>query len=173
MQQALPADKATPFFRGVVSAKGKLKKAGTPQVTGPTAIVRVTAERGAWDFKISLEASDKITELLITEAAAKAPAAPPVSAQRFTKVTNKLFHAINPRIRRRSRQFSTLRCSSLCRPTRPLPFSAKLCPPPASSKAPPPLKSLAPPPSCESRPSAARWISKSPSMRLTKFPNYP
>ena len=95
MQQALPPDKATPFFRGLVTAKGKLKKAGTPQVTGPTAIVRVTAERGAWDFKISLEPSDKIAELLITEAAAEAPAAAPVSAQRFTKVTNKLFHAIN------------------------------------------------------------------------------
>ena len=93
MQQALPPEKATPFFRGLVTAKGKLKKAGAPQVTGPTAIVRVTAERGAWDFKISLEPSGKIAELLITEAAAKAPA--PASAQRFTKVANKLFHAIN------------------------------------------------------------------------------
>ena len=93
MQQALPPDKATPFFRGLVTAKGKLKKAGTPQVTGPTAIVRVTAERGAWDFKISLEPSGKIAELLITEAAAEAPA--PAPAQRFTKVTNKLFQAIN------------------------------------------------------------------------------
>ena len=60
MQQALPPDKATPFFRGLVSTAGKLKKAGAPQVTGPTAIVRVTAERGAWDFKIALDASDKI-----------------------------------------------------------------------------------------------------------------
>ena len=73
MQQALPPDKATPFFRGLVTAKGKLKKAGTPQVTGPTAIVPVTAERGAWDFKISLEPSGKIAGLLITEAAAEAP----------------------------------------------------------------------------------------------------
>jgi murein DD-endopeptidase MepM/ murein hydrolase activator NlpD len=93
MQQALPPDKATPFFRGLVSAKGKLKKAAAPQVTGHTAIVRVSAERGAWDFKLTLEPSDKIAELLVTEAAAEAPA--PVSAQRFNKVTNKLFHAIN------------------------------------------------------------------------------
>jgi hypothetical protein len=93
MQQALPPDKATPFFRGLVTAKGKLKKAGAPQVTGPTAIVRVTAERGAWDFKISLEPSGKIAGLLITEAAAEASA--PASAQRFTKVANKLFRAIN------------------------------------------------------------------------------
>jgi hypothetical protein len=93
MQQALPPDKATPFFRGLVTAKGKLKKAGAPQVTGPTAIVRVTAERGAWDFKISLRPSGKIAGLLITEAAAKASA--PASAQRFTKVANKLIRAIN------------------------------------------------------------------------------
>jgi murein DD-endopeptidase MepM/ murein hydrolase activator NlpD len=93
MQQVLPPDKATPFFRALVSAKGKLEEAGAPQVTGPTAIVRVTAERGAWDFKISLSPSGKIAGLLITEAAAEAPA--PASAQRFTKVANKLIRAIN------------------------------------------------------------------------------
>jgi hypothetical protein len=93
MQQLLPPDKATPFFRGMVSAKGKLKDAGIPQVTGPTAIVRVTAERGAWDFKISLDAADKIAGLLITGAAAKASA--PGSPQRFLKVANKLIQAIN------------------------------------------------------------------------------
>src|SRR4051812_37458955 len=63
MQRALPPEKATPFFRGLVTAKGKLKEAGVPQVTGPTAIVRVSAERGAWDFKITLDASDKISGL--------------------------------------------------------------------------------------------------------------
>jgi murein DD-endopeptidase MepM/ murein hydrolase activator NlpD len=93
MKQVLPADKATPFFRGLVSAKGKLKEAGTPQIAGPTAIVRVTAERGAWDFKISLNPSGKIAGLLITEAAADASAS--ASAQRFTKVANKLIQAIN------------------------------------------------------------------------------
>jgi hypothetical protein len=91
MQQAFPPDKAAPFFRGLVSAAGKLKKAGVLQVTDPTAIVRVTAERGAWDFKITLEPSGKIAGLLITQAAAKAPA----SAQRFTKVANKLIQAID------------------------------------------------------------------------------
>jgi murein DD-endopeptidase MepM/ murein hydrolase activator NlpD len=100
MQQALPTDKATPFFRGLVSAAGKLKKAGAPQVTGPTAIVPVMAERGAWDFKITLEPSGKIAELLITQAAEPAAAAPapvpaPASSQRFIEVSNKLFHAIN------------------------------------------------------------------------------
>jgi len=44
------------------------------------------------------------SELLITEAAAQAPAAAPASAERFTKVTNKLFHAINTMIRLPSRQ---------------------------------------------------------------------
>ncbi len=66
MQRVFPPAKATPFFRGLVSAAGKLKDAGVPQVTGPTAIVRVSAERGAWDFKITLAASDKISGLSVT-----------------------------------------------------------------------------------------------------------
>ena len=93
MQQVLPPDKAIPFFRGLVSAAGKLKDAGVAQVTGPTAMVRVTAERGAWDFKISLNPSGKIAGLLITAATAVAPV--PASAQRFAKVANKLIRAIN------------------------------------------------------------------------------
>jgi hypothetical protein len=99
MQQALPPEKSMPFFRGLVSALGKLKEAGAPQVTGPTAIVRVTAERGAWDFKISLDSAGKIAGLLITPSAAKAPAPAAVPAaapaQRFTKVVNKIIQAIN------------------------------------------------------------------------------
>ena len=35
MQQALPPDKATPFFRGLVAARGKLKEAGTRQSQVP------------------------------------------------------------------------------------------------------------------------------------------
>ena len=66
MQQALPPEKATPFFRAIVSARGKLTKAGAPQVNGPTALVRISAERGAWDFKITLDASDKISGLMVT-----------------------------------------------------------------------------------------------------------
>jgi murein DD-endopeptidase MepM/ murein hydrolase activator NlpD len=66
MRRAMPPDKATPFFRGLVSAAGKLKESRAPQVAGPTAIVRVTAERGAWDFKITLDASDKISGLTVT-----------------------------------------------------------------------------------------------------------
>ncbi len=73
MQRVFPPDKATPFFRAVVAARGKLMEAGAPQVTGPTAMVRVTAERGAWDFKITLNPSGKIAGLLITDAAAAAP----------------------------------------------------------------------------------------------------
>jgi murein DD-endopeptidase MepM/ murein hydrolase activator NlpD len=95
MQQLLPPDKATPFFRGLVSAKGKLKEAGAPNVTGPTAVVRVTAERGAWDFKITLDASGKIAGLFIAEGAGLAPAPAPAAAQRFTGAANKLIQAIN------------------------------------------------------------------------------
>ena len=92
MQQFLPPDKATPFFRGLVTAGGKLKEAGAPVVAGPTATIRVSAERGAWDFKITLDASDKIAGLLITPAA---KAATPATADRFTKIAKRLIHAIN------------------------------------------------------------------------------
>jgi murein DD-endopeptidase MepM/ murein hydrolase activator NlpD len=103
MQQALPTEKGMPFFRGLVTAKGKLKKVGAPQVTGSTAIVPVTAEHGAWNFKLTLEPTGKIAELLVTEAAADAPDSAPgpasapvaASSERFTTVSNKLFHAIN------------------------------------------------------------------------------
>src|SRR5262245_17859003 len=36
MQQVLPVDKATPFFRGIASASGKLKEVGDPVITGRT-----------------------------------------------------------------------------------------------------------------------------------------
>jgi hypothetical protein len=93
MQQTLPLDKTTTFFHGLVSAKGKLKEAKAPQVTGSTAIVKVTAERGAWDFKITLDESDKISGLLITASVGKATA--PNSPQRYIKVVGKLMQAIN------------------------------------------------------------------------------
>src|SRR3954454_24367501 len=92
MQQFLPPDKATPFFRKLIAAKGKLKEAGAPRVTGPTAIMRVSAERGAWDFKITLDPAGKTAGLLVPGPAAKAPA--PASSTRFITVANKLIRAI-------------------------------------------------------------------------------
>jgi D-alanyl-D-alanine-carboxypeptidase/D-alanyl-D-alanine-endopeptidase len=92
MQQAVPLDKAAPFFRKLVATRGKLKEPGTPTVTGSTATVRISAERGALDIKFTLDASDKITELRITPAA---DAATPVTADRFTKTVKKLIDAIN------------------------------------------------------------------------------
>ena len=65
MQKALPADKSGPFFRGLLSAKGKLQAAGAPEVSGPAAKVRVTAERGDWRFEIALDPSGKIAGLLV------------------------------------------------------------------------------------------------------------
>jgi murein DD-endopeptidase MepM/ murein hydrolase activator NlpD len=82
MQQLLPPDKATPFFRGIVAAKGRLKEAGTPQVNGNTAIVRVSAERGAWDFKIALNPSGKIAGLLVTAGSARGSTAGSTAVRR-------------------------------------------------------------------------------------------
>lgn len=93
MQQALPPDKSAPFFRQLLAANGKLKSAAAPQVAGDSAVVRVTAERGTWDFKITLDSSGKIAGLLVTPSASKETAS--TSTQRFTKVVNKLARAIN------------------------------------------------------------------------------
>jgi murein DD-endopeptidase MepM/ murein hydrolase activator NlpD len=93
MQQKVPLDKAAPFFRRLVSTSGKLKEPGAPTVTGSTASVRVSAERGAWDFKFTLDGSDKISELRITPV--DAAAAKPATAERFTKIAKKLVEAIN------------------------------------------------------------------------------
>jgi murein DD-endopeptidase MepM/ murein hydrolase activator NlpD len=84
MQQAFPPAKATPFFRGLISAAGKLKDAGVPQVNGPTAIVRVSAERGAWDFKITLDGSGKISGLTVTPPGSVAAAGSTVVARSRT-----------------------------------------------------------------------------------------
>ncbi len=92
MQQKVPFDRARPFVHSLVTTSGKLKEAGTPTVTGSTATLRVPAEHGAWDFKFTLDASDKISELHITPAA---DAATPATADRFTKIANKLIDAIN------------------------------------------------------------------------------
>jgi murein DD-endopeptidase MepM/ murein hydrolase activator NlpD len=92
MAQALPPEKTAPFFRGLVAGKGKLKNTGTPQVSGSSAVVRVTAERGTWDFTISLDAAGKISGLLVKPAAAETRAA---ASRRFNKVITKLIQAIN------------------------------------------------------------------------------
>src|SRR5436190_7448583 len=68
MQQAMPRDKATEFFRSIITDTGKLKEASAPTVTGSTATVRVSAERAALDIRFTLDESDKIAELSITPA---------------------------------------------------------------------------------------------------------
>jgi hypothetical protein len=70
MQQLLPPEKAAQFFQGIVAAKGKLRSAGAPQIAGGAAVMRVTAERGAWDFTLSLDAGGKISGLQVKLAAA-------------------------------------------------------------------------------------------------------
>ncbi len=65
MQEALPEAKTGPFFRGVVQAKGKLVEIGPPQVSGATATLLITTERGAWEFLVTLDEMDRIAGLLV------------------------------------------------------------------------------------------------------------
>lgn len=98
MQQALPSEKSGPFFRGLVTAKGKLQAPGAPEISGPAAKIRVAAERGAWKFEITLDGADKIAGLRILpgdDKPAPQEADPAAAAQRYTDATTKLIAAIN------------------------------------------------------------------------------
>ena len=76
MQDALPAAKAGPFFRGIVQAKGKLVEIGPPRVSGATATLLIKAERGAWEFLVTLDEMDRIAGLYVRPPKAQTPAPP-------------------------------------------------------------------------------------------------
>ncbi|MEO8495085.1 MAG: peptidoglycan DD-metalloendopeptidase family protein [Planctomycetota bacterium] len=76
MQDALPAAKTGPFFRGVVQAKGKLVEIGPPQVSGATATLLITTERGAWEFLVTLDEMDRIAGFLVRPPKPQTPAPP-------------------------------------------------------------------------------------------------
>ena len=117
-----------------------------PQVTGPTATVRVTAERGAWDFKISLEPSGKIAGLLITEAAAEASSP---ASERFTKVAKKLIQAINSHASAAIQASLGAQMRRALPPDKATPFFRGLVSAAGELKEAGVLESPAPPPSCE------------------------
>jgi len=76
MQAALPPEKSGPFFRGVVQANGKLIEIGPPSVSGATATLLIKAERGAWEFLVTLDEMDRIAGLYIRPPKPQTPALP-------------------------------------------------------------------------------------------------
>ena len=68
LQQALPEAKAREFFRDVIRQRGKIKKIGEPQLTGNTARIRLTGERGDWEMRLTLDDKDLINGLYIIPA---------------------------------------------------------------------------------------------------------
>ena len=65
MREALPREKAGPFFRGVVAQKGKLVRAGEPRIEGDEATFPLEAERGAWELRLALDREGRVAGLRI------------------------------------------------------------------------------------------------------------
>ncbi len=67
MRDALPPAKLIPFFKGIESQYGKIKKLNTGRFVPPyTAIFPARFERGVLDIKIVLDNNDKIIGLLFS-----------------------------------------------------------------------------------------------------------
>jgi len=74
MQTALPADKAANFFRNLIMQRGKITAVGDPLITGPTAQIRLTCERGAWMVRLTLDGQQRIAGLYFADPPTEIPA---------------------------------------------------------------------------------------------------
>ncbi|MBI4604634.1 MAG: peptidoglycan DD-metalloendopeptidase family protein [Planctomycetes bacterium] len=63
MQDALPAEKAGPFFRGILREHGKIAKVGAPRGEGAAGRMPLIFERGKLDLRLVLDDADRITGL--------------------------------------------------------------------------------------------------------------
>ncbi|HMJ64180.1 MAG TPA: DUF3887 domain-containing protein [Candidatus Binatia bacterium] len=95
MRQALPLEKATPFFKGLTAQFGKIQKLDAPVRKGGWTVFLAHCERGFLDMSLALDRDDKISGLNFTPRAAPAGAAPGKSADRYTKMANQLVELIN------------------------------------------------------------------------------
>lgn len=66
MVSALPPDKSSEFFRGLVRDAGKVIQIAPPRSLANPAVLRMTFERGQFDLTLTLDSSDKIIGLFIT-----------------------------------------------------------------------------------------------------------
>jgi murein DD-endopeptidase MepM/ murein hydrolase activator NlpD len=73
MKKGLMDQKLGGVLTGLTGQYGKLTQVGTPVVTGSTARVPVTTERGALTFTMTLDNEGKISGLYVTPAAPSAP----------------------------------------------------------------------------------------------------
>jgi hypothetical protein len=95
MRQALPLEKATPFFRGLTAQFGKIQKLDAPVPKGGWMVLLAHCERGLLDMSLALDRDDKIAGLSFTPRAAPSGAAPGKSADRYTKMAHQLVELIN------------------------------------------------------------------------------
>src|SRR6185436_19926537 len=95
MRQALPLEKATPFFKGLAAQFGKIQKLDAPVRKGGWMVLLAHCECGFLDMSLALDREDKIAGLYFTPRAAPSGAAPGKSADRYTKMANQLIELIN------------------------------------------------------------------------------
>lgn len=65
MRDALPLEKAGPFFQNVVTNSGKIVKIGEPQIDGDVGRFRLSNEHGAWNLVLTLGPKDTITGIIM------------------------------------------------------------------------------------------------------------
>jgi hypothetical protein len=63
MSTALPLDKTTAFFKGLIQQMGKIQKLGEPKTVPPAVLFPAQFERGILDMQIALDQRDKIAGL--------------------------------------------------------------------------------------------------------------
>lgn len=66
MTSALPLEKSSAFFRGLVKDAGKITQVGPPRLSGNRAVLPLTMERARFDLTLTLDSTDKIIGLTVT-----------------------------------------------------------------------------------------------------------
>jgi len=95
MSQALPPNKATPFFAGMKAQYGRIEKLDEPKQNGGWTVFPAHCERGVLNMSLALDSEGKIAGLLFKPSAASSGAAPKKQEESYAKVANRLVELIN------------------------------------------------------------------------------
>jgi hypothetical protein len=96
MDAALPLDKSSEFFKGLMQQVGKIQKLGEPQFVGGWMVFPAKFENGTLDMQIALDGRGLIAGLVFKPHAATEPGQAELSqTDRYTKMANQLKELFN------------------------------------------------------------------------------